>query len=123
MRRIDARIESFEIGLHQAAVVVFSCLRGLLQAGLLDQADQTARHYRKRCQDTPGFGEVITSLMSAAVAAARGQVRTAARWYRQAIAALHGTEPNGPSFSGLVGLTSALGMAGDATSARQTSWR
>ena len=53
MRRIDARIESFEIGLHQAAVVVFSCLRGLLQAGLLDQADQTARHYRERCQATP----------------------------------------------------------------------
>jgi hypothetical protein len=26
---------------------------GLLQAGLLDQADQTARYYRERCQDTP----------------------------------------------------------------------
>ena len=49
----------------------------------------------------------------------RGQVRTAARWYHQAIAALQGADPGGLSFGALVGLTGALGMAGDATSARQ----
>ncbi|HSZ29501.1 MAG TPA: LuxR C-terminal-related transcriptional regulator, partial [Pseudonocardiaceae bacterium] len=119
LRRIDARAESFEIGLHQTVAVAFWWLRGLLLAGLLDQAEATARRYRERCQDTPGFGEVITSLMCAVVAMSRGKVHTAARWYRQAIAAIHGADSNGVSFIGLVGLTSALGMTGDATSARQ----
>jgi len=119
LRRIDAPAESFEIGLPQAVIVAFSWLQGLLLGGLLDRADQLAQHYRERCQDTPGFGEVITSLGYADVATYRGQVRTAARWYRQAIAAIHGTDPNGLSFHGLVFLTHALGMVGDATSARQ----
>jgi DNA-binding NarL/FixJ family response regulator len=118
--RIEARAESFEIGLHEAAVVVFYWLRGLLLAGLLDRADQAARRYRERCQDTPGPGDVITSAMCAAVATSRGQVRTAARWYRQAIAALRGADPGGWSFVGLVSLTGVLGMAGDAASARRT---
>jgi DNA-binding NarL/FixJ family response regulator len=120
LRRIDARIESFEIGLYQAAAVVSWLVRGLLLAGLLDRADQAARCYRERCQDTPGPAEMITSFICAYVAMSRGQVRTAARWYRQAIAAIHGADPGGLSFAGLVGLTGALGMAGDATSAHQT---
>lgn len=57
--------------------------------------------------------------MCAAVATSRGQVQTATRWYRQVIAALHGADPGGWSLGGLVGLTGALGMAGDATSAHQ----
>jgi hypothetical protein len=118
LRRTDAQVESFESGLHQAAVVV-SCLRGLLMMGLLERADQVARRYRERWQDTPGYGEVMTSLMCAAVAMSRGQVRTAARWCRQVIAALHGADSNGQSFAALVLLTGSLGMAGDATSARQ----
>jgi DNA-binding NarL/FixJ family response regulator len=120
LRRIEARAEGFETGLHQVAVVVLLWLQGLLLAGLLDRADQTARRHRKLCQDTPGTAEVITSCMCADVAISRGQVKTAARWYRQAIAALHGADPGGYSFGGLVGLTGALGMAGDATWARQT---
>jgi len=46
-------------------------------------------------------------------------VQTAVRWCRQVVAALHGADPGGWSFGGLMFLTSALGMAGDATSARQ----
>jgi DNA-binding NarL/FixJ family response regulator len=116
---IDARAESFELGLHLAAAAVLYWVRGLLLGGMLDRADQAARQYRERCQDTPGPADVFTSLMCAAVAAARGQVKTAARWYRQAIAALHDADPGGSSFTGLVGLTGTLGMTGDATSARQ----
>ncbi|MBV9139406.1 MAG: helix-turn-helix transcriptional regulator [Pseudonocardiales bacterium] len=119
LRWIDARSESFEIGLHEAAVVVSCWLRGLLLAGMLDRADQTARRYRERCQDTPGPAEVMTSFMCAEVATSRGQVKTAARWSRQTIAGLHGADPGGWSFSALVFLTGALGMAGDATLARQ----
>lgn len=119
VRQLDARTESFEIGLHEAALIVFFWVRGLVLAGLLDQADQTARRYRERCQDTAGPGDMITSLMCAHVASSRGQVKTSARWYRQAIAALHGADPGGSSFSALVSLTGALGMAGDAPSARQ----
>jgi DNA-binding NarL/FixJ family response regulator len=120
LRRIDARAESFEVGLHQAAIIVLHWVRGMLLAGLLDRADQTAQRYRERCQETPGFGEVMTSLMCAEVASYRGQVRTAARWYRQTNAALRCADPGGLLFSGLVCLTGALGMAGDATSAHQT---
>ncbi len=120
VRRINVRVESFEIGLHQVAVVVSWWLRGLLLAGLLDRADQVARQYRERCQDAPGPTDVITSLMCAYVAMSRGQVRTSARWWRQALAAIHGADPGGGLFSGLVFLTGALGMAGDATLARKT---
>ncbi|MGH3781960.1 MAG: LuxR C-terminal-related transcriptional regulator [Pseudonocardiaceae bacterium] len=119
LRRIDAGVESFEIGLHQAALVVFYWLRGLLLGGLLDRADQVARRYCERCQDSSGPGQVITSLMCAEVAKSRGHVKTAARWSRQAIAAIHGVDPGGYSLGGLIFLTGALGMAGDATSARQ----
>jgi DNA-binding NarL/FixJ family response regulator len=116
---IDARAESFEIGLHLAAAAVLYWVRGLLLGGLLDRADQAARQYRERCQDTPGPADVFTSMACAAVAAARGQVETAVRWHRQAIAALHGADPGGSSFAVLVGLTGTLGMAGEATHARQ----
>jgi DNA-binding NarL/FixJ family response regulator len=120
LRRIDALAESVEIGLHEVVVVAFWWLRGLLLAGLLDPADQAARRYRERCQDTPGPADMITRLMYAEAAVSRGQVRTAARQYRQAIAAIHGADPGKLSLSGLVGLAGALGMAGDATSAHQT---
>jgi DNA-binding NarL/FixJ family response regulator len=119
LQRIDARVESFEIGLHQAAVVVAMWQRGLLLAGLLDQAEYAAQRYRERCQDTPGPGDVMTSFMCAEVANSRGQVQTAARWCRQAIAGIHGADPAGWSLGGLVSLTGALGMAGDAASASQ----
>jgi DNA-binding NarL/FixJ family response regulator len=121
LQRIDAQVESFEIGLHRAVVIVaFFWLRGLLMAGLLDRADQAARRYRERCQDTPGPEDLITSVMCAEAAMSRGQVRTAARWYRQALAGIQSVGPAGLSFQGSVGLASALGMAGDATSARKT---
>jgi DNA-binding NarL/FixJ family response regulator len=120
LRRIDASVESFEVGLHQAGVVVAWWQRGLLLGGLLDRADQAARRYRERCQDTPGPADVLASGMCAAVATARGQVKTAARGYRQGIGAIHGADPGGWLFHGLLGLTGVLGMAGDATSARQT---
>lgn len=61
----------------------------------------------------------MTSLMCAEVAKARGQVRTATRWLRQGIAGLRSADPGGWSFVALVALTGALGMTGDATSARQ----
>ncbi|MGH3981243.1 MAG: LuxR C-terminal-related transcriptional regulator [Pseudonocardiaceae bacterium] len=120
LRRIDALAESFEIGLHEVVVVAFWWLRGCLLAGLLDRADQAARRYRERCQDTAGPADMITRLMRAEADLFRGQVRTAARRYRQAIAAIHGADPGKLSLSGLMGLASALGMAGDVTSAHQT---
>ncbi len=116
LARIDARADP---GLHQAAGVVALWLRGLLLAGMLDRAERTARRYRERCQDTPGPGDAATSFMCGAVATSRGQVRTAARWYRQAIAASQGADPGGWSYGWLVFLTGTLGMAGDAASARQ----
>ncbi len=107
-------------GLHQWALVVMSAMRGLLLAGLPDQADRIERRFRDRCPDSPGRPvDVFTSFMAAESAAFRGQVGTAARGYRQAIAAHHGGDPNGWSFTGLVGLTTALGMHGDPARARR----
>jgi hypothetical protein len=119
LRRIDARVESFEIGVHQAAVVAAMWVRALLLGGLVDRAGCTSRRYRERCQNVPGPGDVMTSLMCAEVAKARGQIRTATRWLRQGIAGLRSADPGGWSFVALVALTGALGMTGDATSARQ----
>ncbi|HVE96635.1 MAG TPA: LuxR C-terminal-related transcriptional regulator [Pseudonocardiaceae bacterium] len=119
VQQIDARADAFETGLHQAAVIGAAWLRGLLLAGLLDQADHASQRYRERCQDTPGPGYVSTSGMCGEVAKSRGQVQTAARWLRQALAGLRGTDTGGWSFQLLVHLTAALGMAGDATSARE----
>ncbi|MGH3527867.1 MAG: AAA family ATPase, partial [Pseudonocardiaceae bacterium] len=116
--RIDARVESFEIGLHQAATVAVQWLRGLLLGGLLDRAEDIARQYRERCQDTAGPGDTIARFMCGAVAQSRGQVKTAARWYRESVASCQGVDPGGLSFYGLLGLTGALGMAGDAIAAR-----
>jgi hypothetical protein len=120
LSRIDARANP---GLHQAAGVVTFWVRGLLLAGLLDQAEQAARRYRERCQDTPGPGEMLTIAMCAAVATSRGQVQTAARWYRQGIASIQDSDPGGWSFHALVFLTSALGMAGDVTQDAKPLWR
>jgi DNA-binding CsgD family transcriptional regulator len=120
VRDIDARVESFQIGLHQAAVVVALWLRALLLGGLMDQAEHAAKRYRERCQDIPGPGVVMTCFMSGEVAKYRGQVRTAVRWLRQAIAGSQIADPGGWSFHALVALTSALGMTGEAALARQT---
>jgi DNA-binding NarL/FixJ family response regulator len=120
LERIDALAESFESGLHEVAIIAFRWVRGLRLAGLLDKADQAAQRYRERCQDTPGTTDTLLRLMGAEGNLFRGQVHTAARQYRQAIAAIHGADPGILSVVGLVGLASALGMAGDAASARQT---
>jgi ATP/maltotriose-dependent transcriptional regulator MalT len=116
VRWIDARADAFETGLYQAAIIGSSWVRGLLLAGLIDQADDAARRYRERCEDGSGLGEVFTSAMCGAVAQSRGQVYTAARWFRQSLA---GTADQGTqAFTLLMDLPGALGMAGDATSAR-----
>ena len=57
--------------------------------------------------------------MCGVAATSRGQVQTAARWYRQGIAGIQGSDPGSWSFCALVFLTGALGMAGDVPSARQ----
>ncbi|MGH3962176.1 MAG: LuxR C-terminal-related transcriptional regulator [Pseudonocardiaceae bacterium] len=119
VRQIDARADSSETGLHQAAVVGSSWVRGLLLAGLLDQAEDAAQRYRERCQDTPGPGDVITSFMCGKVAKSRGQVQTAARLFRQSLAGVRGADTGGWAFQLLVNLTGTLGMAGNATSARE----
>ncbi|MGH3695892.1 MAG: LuxR C-terminal-related transcriptional regulator [Pseudonocardiaceae bacterium] len=116
LERADAGADP---GLHQAAMVVILWLRGLLLAGQLDRAEHTARRYRELCQDTPGPGDLATSAMCACVAVSCGQVKTAVRWCRQAIAGVQSADPGGWSFHGLVTLTGALGMSGDATSARR----
>jgi hypothetical protein len=56
VRGLDARAETFQMGLHQAAVVAAMWLRALLLGGLGDRADHAAKRYRERCQDTPGLG-------------------------------------------------------------------
>jgi DNA-binding NarL/FixJ family response regulator len=116
MHWIDARADAFETGLHQAAIIGSSWVRGLLLAGLIDQADDASRRYRQRCQDTSGPGELVTNAMCGAVAQCRGQVRTAARWFRQSLAS--SADTGSWPFTLLVDLPSVLAMVGDAASAR-----
>ncbi|MGB9279986.1 MAG: AAA family ATPase, partial [Pseudonocardiaceae bacterium] len=115
VHRVDARADAFETGLFQAAAIGSSWVRGLLLAGLIDEAEQAAQRYRECCQDTPGPGELLTGTMCGAVAQSRGLVKTAARWFRQVLAA-HG---NWSTPSLLTDLPGVLGMAGEASLARQ----
>jgi DNA-binding NarL/FixJ family response regulator len=119
LRRIDARVESFEIGLHEAAIVVTFWFRALLLVGLLDRADHVLQRYRELFHNSPGPAEALTRHMCAHMATFRGQIHTAVRWCRLATAALPDADPGGWLFFPLVSLTSALGMAGDATTARR----
>jgi DNA-binding NarL/FixJ family response regulator len=117
-RRIES--EASGAGLHQRALVVMSSMRGLLLAGLPDQADRIARWFHERCPDSPGRPvDVFSGFMSAESASFRGQVETAARGYHQAVAAHHGADPTGWTFTGLVGLATALGMRGEPAPARR----
>ena len=118
---IDTRADAFEIGLHQAAIIGSSWVRGLLLAGLLDLADDASRQYRKRCEGITGVGYAATSAMSGAVAQARGKVRTAARLFGQSLAA--GADTGVLAFTLPVDLPGTLGTAGDATSARNALLR
>jgi ATP/maltotriose-dependent transcriptional regulator MalT len=113
---IDARADAFEIGLHQAAIIGSSWVRGLLLAGLLDLADDASRQHRERCEGTTGVGYLATSAMCGAVAQARGQVRTAVRLFGQSLAAAGDTGVL--VFTLPVDLPGVLATAGDATSAR-----
>jgi DNA-binding NarL/FixJ family response regulator len=113
---IDTRAETFEIGLHQAVIIASSWIHGLVLAGLLDAAEEAVRGYHDRLEGTTGFGYGVTSAMSGAVAQARGKVRSAVRWFNQVLVACT------PPFMLALDLHGALGMAGDATSARD-SWR
>jgi DNA-binding NarL/FixJ family response regulator len=117
VRWINTRAEAFEIGLHQAATIGSSWVRAMLLAGRLDEPDRASHRYREQCQDTPGIGDVITSAMRGAVAACRGQVKTAARWFRQSLAG--GTDTGMPAFTLLVDLPGVVGMAGDGALARR----
>jgi DNA-binding NarL/FixJ family response regulator len=120
VQQIDVRAASFQTGLHQAASVASSWVRGLQLAGLLDQADRIGQHYRQLCQDTPGPGYAVTSVMCGQVAKSRGLVKTAARWFRQALAARGGADIGGWwFFTLLVDLPGVLGMVGEAVLARQ----
>jgi hypothetical protein len=94
LQRVGSRADP---GLHQATLVVLLWLRGFLLAGVLDRAEDTARRYRERCQDTPGPADVVTRFMCAEVARSHGQVKTAARWCRQVIAGIQGAESTGPA--------------------------
>lgn len=89
----------------------------MLLAGLLDEPDRASQRYRQQCQDTPGIGDVVTSAMRGAVAACRGQGKTAARCFRQSLAS--GADTGLPAFTLLVDLPGVLGMAGDGSLARQ----
>lgn len=117
LRWIDARMESFEIELHRAAIIVALWMRGLVLAGLLDQAEHTARRYRQRFQDTRG--NLLSILWSSELARSRGQVKTAARGFRQVIAGCQGADAGGFWFTALMFLNGALGMAGEAAAARE----
>ncbi|PSL55839.1 AAA ATPase-like protein [Saccharothrix carnea] len=118
LRRTDVGAPG--VGLHERALVVVFATRGLLLAGLPDQADRIAQRFRGPCTESLGRPvDAFTSFMAAESATVRGQVETAARRYRQAVAAHREADANGWSFIALVGLTTALGMRGEPAPARR----
>jgi DNA-binding CsgD family transcriptional regulator len=89
--------------------------RALRLAGLLNDAQRESQSCLERARDTHGPARPVSTVLDTQIALDRGLVRTAARGFRDARA--EGLEPVW-DFIALIGLTTALGMAGDAPGAR-----
>ncbi|MQA12300.1 MAG: AAA family ATPase [Pseudonocardiaceae bacterium] len=93
----------------------------LRMAGRLADLRQLAQHCAELAADTPGIAPLISDVLLAESELATGRARTAARAAHRASAALaEELDPGGWVFNSRLSLTEALGMAGDATAARQS---
>ena len=118
VRRVDAASDQFEAAHYGVAGVGNAWTRALRLAGLLADAERDARAYVERYQDASGRSGPISHVLYGLVALDQGRVRTASRTSRETGAELRSMHPAW-SYVAAVSLATALGMAGDATAARQ----
>ncbi|MGD9525766.1 LuxR C-terminal-related transcriptional regulator [Pseudonocardia sp.] len=118
VRRVDAGPDRFEAVHYRVAGIANAWTRALRLAGLLAEAEENTEAYLQRYQDAGGRSAPISRVLHGLVLLDRGRVRAAARVLREAGAELRGMHPVW-SYVSAVGLTLALGMAGEATGARQ----
>jgi DNA-binding CsgD family transcriptional regulator len=87
-------------------------------AGRLDEAQRRAEWYHGQAMTEPHHtATALTSLLLGRAHLARGRVATAVRWLREALVGWEQYDPAGWRYCSLIGLTQALGMAGDADGA------
>ncbi|WP_173059251.1 LuxR C-terminal-related transcriptional regulator [Phytohabitans houttuyneae] len=95
-------------------------LMALRLAGYLPQAEALAARCRQQAADIPGVPQLMAAALTGHAELARGRLRDAVRWMREALTGFTAIDPGGRVFDGLLWLTQAWAMAGNADAAAQT---
>ncbi|MFF0525635.1 LuxR C-terminal-related transcriptional regulator [Actinomadura nitritigenes] len=118
MARIEALAVSYSTG--QVRIGGFDAwVRALRLAGRLHDAEDAARRFHEAARAVPGAGYLFAGGAYAEVMRDRGQVRSAVRLLREAVAGIEGADPGGWAFCLPLRLAPALAMTGDAPEARR----
>ncbi|MFL6118487.1 LuxR C-terminal-related transcriptional regulator [Actinophytocola sp.] len=88
-------------------------------AGYLAQADAVAARCRDEAAEMPGVPLLFAAALTGHAELARGHLRDAVRWLREALAGFTVVDPAGRVFDCLLWLTQALATAGDTDAARR----
>ncbi|SFB28634.1 transcriptional regulator [Amycolatopsis marina] len=112
-----AAARSFDAGVMSFGLGDFHIL-ALRLSGDLREIEQVARDRRMHSADVPGPAYLMGLVLLGQAALATGQVRTAARWLREARAGLTSVAAHEFRFRCRLHLTQALAMAGNAVAAR-----
>lgn len=95
-------------------------LMAMRLAGYLARADAIAARGREDAADMPGVPHLMAAALTGHAELARGHLRDAIRWLREALAGFTVIDPGGRVFDCLLWLTQALALSGEADAARQT---
>ncbi len=115
--QVDAAPQHFEAGIYRAPAISGGWTRALRLAGLLTDAEQEAQALLGRYRDARGAHGPISGVLYGLVALDQGLVRTAAGTFSDTGGVLRSMHPAWAYIAAL-GLTAALGMAGDPLAAR-----
>jgi DNA-binding NarL/FixJ family response regulator len=88
-------------------------------AGYLARVDAVAARCREEGAEVPGVPLLFAAALTGHAELARGHLRDAVRWLREALAGFTVVDPAGRVFDCLLWLTQALAMAGDTEAARR----
>ncbi len=115
--QVDAAPQHFEVGFYRVPAIGGGWTRALRLAGRLADADREAQALLGRYRDARGAPGPMSGVVDGLVALDRGLVRTAEGTFRDTGEVLRGMHPAWAYIAAL-GLTTALGMAGDGAAAR-----
>lgn len=115
----DAVRRAPEASVLEGALAWGDLMGELLGGQLREAAEKASRCQQRFGQVLPSSASAIGPLAMGAVALSRGDLKTAARWFREVMAAPTGHDAAAWKWLGHVYTTQVLGMAGDALAARR----